>query len=105
MKDQIYNKFYINFLILLQIIFLVNPELLNNIIELAGHPYVYSHFSFNSNGDMIIDSSTTNYSGERKFYGLKKNGRFYFNKPNYELGYFSMNVQNEKPRYEGESFL
>ena len=53
---------------------------------------------------MVIDSGATS-RNERKFYGLKKNGRFYFNNPNYELGYFSMNVQNEKPRYEGESFF
>ena len=107
MKVKIYHNFIIFFIILFQIIkkINVNPVLLNNIIELAGNRYIYSHISFNSDGDMIIDSSTSNNSGERKFYGLKKNGRFYFNITNYELGYFSMTVQNEKPRYEGESFF
>ena len=101
MKSQIYI-----FLIVFQIIIsIVNSNLLNNIIELANHQFVYSHISFNSNGDMIIDSSSKNNIDERKFYGLKKNGMFYFNITNYELGHFSMNIDNEKPRYEGESFF
>ena len=51
MKSQIYL-----FLIVFQIIIsIVNSNLLNNIIELANHQFVYSHISFNSNGDMIID--------------------------------------------------
>ena len=66
------------FIIILRIINIVIPKLLNNIIELADHRYAYSHISFNSNGDMIIDSSTTNNSGERKFYGLKKKWKILF---------------------------
>ena len=97
-------KIYIS-IIILRIINIIIPKLLNNIIELANHKFAYSHISFNSNGDMIIDSSSKNNTHERKFYGLKKNGGFYFNNPNYELGYFSMIVNNEKPRYEGESFF
>ena len=56
---------------------------------------------------MIIDlsSSSNSFKKERKFYGLKKNGRYFFNITNYELVYYSMNIENEKIRYEGESFF
>ena len=74
-----YYYFYIKFLFILQSINIVIPNLLNNIIQLGGEKFRYSHFSFNSNGDMIVDTSSFPITKERRFYGLKKNGRLYFN--------------------------
>ena len=108
-----YNKnFYIycfvNILIVFQSIkFIFSEQLLNNIIRLGDEGFGYNHFSFNSNGDMIIDSEAFPVSNERRFFGLKKNGRFYFkDSNNKEIAYYSMNVENgNKGRIGGESFF
>ena len=95
-------------MIIFQSIKLILSELLlNNIIRLGDKGFGYNHFSFNSNGDMIIDSEAYSISNERRFFGLKKNGRFYFkDSNNKETAYYSMNVENDnKGRIEGESFL
>jgi hypothetical protein len=58
-------------------------------IILGGDKFKYSHFSFNANGDMIIDSSTYPVSKERRFFGLRNNGSYYFKESNInELGYY-----------------
>ena len=83
-----YNKnFYIYcfiyiFIIFQSIKFIFSEPLLNNIIRLGDEGFGYNHFSFNSNGDMIIDSEAYPISNERRFFGLKKNGRFYFKDSN-----------------------
>jgi len=103
-----YRQFYIFFktLFIFQSIYIVNSELLNNIIRLGDDNFRYSHFSFNSNGDMIVDSSAYPANNKRNFYGLKKNGRFYFNDINNQLpGYYSMEVDHTKGRIEGESYF
>ena len=92
------DNFFI-FLLKIELIKYVCPNLiLNNIIELGGDNFRYSHFCFNSNEDMIIDSSSYPISSERIFFGLKKNGSFYFKDI-----YFSMFIENNKGRIEGES--
>ena len=103
-----YRQFYIFFktLFIFQSIYIVNSELLNNIIRLGDDNFRYSHFSFNSNGDMIVDTSAYPVNNKRNFYGLKKNGRFYFNDINNQLpGYYSMEVDHTKGRIEGESYF
>ena len=59
-------------------IFPVNSQILNNIIRLGDHPYRYVHFSYNSEGDLIIDTEAYPSRKDRKFYGIKKNGKEYF---------------------------
>ena len=88
MNNINYNKnFYIYCFIYILIIFqsiklILSEPLLNNIIRLGDEGFGYNHFSFNSNGDMIIDSESYPVSNERRFFGLKKNGRFYFKDSN-----------------------
>ena len=88
MNNINYNKnFYIYFFICIFIIFksiklILSETLLNNIIRLGDGGFGYNHFSFNSDGDMIIDSEAYPISNERRFFGLKKNGRFYFKDSN-----------------------
>ena len=52
--------------------FSVNSQILNKIIRLAGDPYRYSRFSFNSEGDMVIDTGAFPKKNVRKFFGAKK---------------------------------
>ena len=63
-------------LFILKIVRYISPKL-NKIIKLSDNDFIYNHISINSKGDMIIDTSSSS-SGERKFYGLKKNGSPYF---------------------------
>ena len=46
-----------------------------NILIFNSSHYISGHAAFTSNGDMIIDYS---YGNKRLFYGLKKNGKNYF---------------------------
>ena len=75
-------------------------QLLDNIIRLGNENFRYSHFNFNSNGDMVVDTSSYPVSTERRFFGLKKNGHFYFNS---NSPYFSLPATHFAGRIEGES--
>ena len=74
----------IRIIFIYQIINFINSEI-DTIIRLGDKDFRYVHFSSNLDGDMIVDTSTSSdssYKNERRFFGLKKNGRFYF-KNNY----------------------
>ena len=75
-KNHFY--FYINLFFVFLSINIVITKLLNNIIELGGEDFTYIHFSFKSNGDMIVDIHSYPLSNIRRFYGLSKNGKFFF---------------------------
>ena len=93
---------------LLLIIFLLgitstNSQILNKIIRLADNPYRYNHISFNSEGDMVIDTEAYPVTKIRKFYGIKKNGAEFFTGSNgIKSHYYSMEL-NQNGRLEGES--
>ena len=81
-------------------------QLLNNIIRLGENNLRYNHINFNEKGDMIIDVSAFPVTQERKFFGLKKNGRFYFNDTNNkETPFYTKIVDHTEGRLEGESFF
>jgi hypothetical protein len=61
---------------------------LNKIIRLAGDPFRYSRFSFNSEGDMVIDKGAFPKKNVRKFFGVKKNGREFFTDINGNKTYY-----------------
>ena len=113
MKNEFINNFscytrFFNLLILFfQITFSIE-QLINNIIQLGGEDFRYIHFSLNSKGDMIIDTTANPVNNERRFFGLKKNGRPYFyNENNIETPYRSLFVNNpeneNQQKIEGES--
>ena len=78
-------------------------QIINNIIELGGKDFRYNHFSINSNGDMIIDTTANPGNNERRFFGLKKNGRPCFrDEYNNETPFYTIYVQ-DLPKLEGES--
>ena len=76
----------------------------SNIIVLNSTQYRSGHFAFNSNGDMIIEYS---YNKNRLFYGLKKNGKYFFKDnsgnsiPTKEI---TLNYTNDAYRYEAKYF-
>ena len=108
MIKQFFNwNHFIRLLFIFQSIkFIFSDIELNRIISLGGDQFKYSHFSFNSNGDMIIDSSTYPKTNERRFFGLRNNGRYYFNDSiNNEFGYYSIFSSNPIGKIEGESYI
>ena len=67
-----------NIIIIYIILILIPLIYCSTIIELKSQNYRSGHFAFNSDGDMIIEYSVDNNGKYRLFYGLKKNGKFYF---------------------------
>ena len=111
------NKYAIglinNFVFIEFMVFLIEAKfsfqkIINNIIYLGGENFRYNHFSLNSKGDMIIDTTAFPGNKERRFFGLKKNGRPYFyDENNFETPYRSLyasNLENiNQQKVEGES--
>ena len=54
---------------------IIKIQWLNNIFVFDSNHFRAGHFAFNINGDMFIEYSYDKY---RLFFGLKKNGKFYF---------------------------
>ena len=105
-KTNHYIFFFLKLIIIFISIECVLPKVLNNIIRLGDNSFRYSHFNFNSDGDMIIDTESYPPSQERRFFGLKKNGQFYFTNSNNQLTpYYSLYVDHNSGRIEGESKL
>ena len=100
-----YCCFFGAFLFLFLSINFVSSSSINKIIRLGDNNFRYIHFSYFSNGDMIVDTSCYPISQERRFFGLKTNGRFFFNSTdNEEIPYCSINVDHDEGRIEGESY-
>ena len=57
--------------------FIILPKFIcqSSIIVFNSYQYRSGHFAFTSNGDMIVEYS---YNKNRLFYGLDKNGKYYF---------------------------
>ena len=55
-----------------------NKDCFNNILIFNNKKYRAGHFAENKNGDMIIEYSDDLPGKSRLFYGLKKNGNYYF---------------------------
>ena len=103
-KANQYLFFFFKLFFIFRAIELALPKVLNNIIRLGDDQFRYSHFNFNSDGDMIVDSESYPASKERRFFGLKKNGQFYFtNSSNQLTPYYSLYVDHAQGRIEGES--
>ena len=114
MKNKKYgNSFFSHclfqkFFILILEIKLTLEYSINNIIELGGKDFRYNRFSLNIKGDMVIDTTAYPGNNERRFFGLKKNGRPYFkDEHNKETPYYSFFVEGlenlNQRKIEGES--
>ena len=102
-RNKIQLLFFFQIIFQLQILFSYS-QLLNRIIRLADNPYRYNHFSFNSDGDMIIDIESYPVTKIRKFFGVTKNGKEYFTDSKGKKTHFSsMSFSYDNGRVEGES--
>ena len=85
---------------------IIKIQYLTNIIKVGDLNFRYINSATNSNGDIILLISSNPPSCVRKFYGLKNNGRFYFNNKGFESQFFSFNINGEENddqrKYEGE---
>ena len=107
-----YFIFILSFIIQLRIAFcdscksnniITNVECFNNIFIFSGKTYRAGSFAKNKEGDVIIEYST----GEsRLFFGLKKNGEFYFSGENYIKEIESINNDGGiTQRYESQNIF
>ena len=76
----------------------------NDVLKFDSKYYRAGHFVTYKNGDMIVEFSDDNGNSDgfsRIFYGLKKDGRYYFpnNSPTYEIDNIG-NIGNARGRYE-----
>ena len=89
----------------------LKTQWLNNIITVGDKNNKYINLVSFSNGDMIAVSAYyyTSASNKREFYGLKKNGRYYFKNETKETPSYIFEVNDENGnnivRYEAEVFI
>jgi WD40 repeat protein len=57
---------------------IIKTQWLNDIIRISDDYFRYINVVSNKNGDIFIETSPVTQSSKRIFYGLKTNGRFYF---------------------------
>ena len=57
---------------------IIEDQWLNDIILLNSYKFRYNNWALNSNGDLFLETSSQDNKEIRLFYGLKKNGDFYF---------------------------
>ena len=86
---------------------IIKEQWLNNIIEFGPKDFRYLSFAFTSLNDIIIETTKFPESPIRIFFGLKKNGRFYFINNNTEVPFSSLNISEPgleiQQRYESEN--
>ena len=102
---------YINIIIFLFVIktpTAYSDNNINNLIIINNQHYRGGNFAINSNGDMIIEYS---YKSWRLFFGLKENGRYYFNgtdnneTPMKEITITNSEDSNIYDRYESKNIF
>ena len=85
---------------------IIETQWLNNIIWIGNRNFRYVNIANNSNGDLIIETTSSPSSVERKFYGIKNDGQPYF-KNNQYINTIIISGQegNDNGRFEGEIFF
>lgn len=104
-KFKLKNFFSYFILFHINLIKICNLEsnILNSLLVFNSKNYRSGHFAFNSNGDMIIEYSNSN---SRLFYGLKKNGKFFFkDEQQNEIPYKEIVLGNSNYRYESRNIF
>ena len=101
------NLFIISFLILLSFIKIIRTQELTSIITISDKDFKYINFANYSNGDMIVETSSDPYNQTRMFYGIKSNGRPFFeskNNPN-NLIYIKPKTNRKRIKLNAELFI
>ena len=63
---------------------IIKTQWLNNIVVFNNYSFRFGSFAINSKGDMIFECSVEENNGIRLFYGLKKDGSYFFKNENGE---------------------
>ena len=63
---------------------IIKTQWLNNFIIFDEYRYRFSNMAINKKEDLIFETSSEELNGVRLFFGLKKNGRYYFKNNNNE---------------------
>ena len=81
---------------------IIKTQWLNNIILIKEEKLKYTNFFLNSNGDLIYATHPFPCYSKRIFFGLKKNGRYYFeNEDNEENPFIYLDTDaNKETQYE-----
>ena len=87
---------------------IIKIQWLNNIICIGEKSFRFINFGLYSNGDIILEITSSPGSKKRIFYGLKQNGRIFFS--NYNSYNFTMEVKNqitldENRKYDNKIFV
>ena len=84
---------------------IIKTQWLNNIILINENRLKYLNYIIYPNGDMIFQSSVYECTPVRMFYGLKKNGRYYFrDEENRETPLLQLDIKEEE-KIKYESFI
>ena len=74
---------------------IVKTQWLTSLIPISDINFRYISPVFTKNDDLIIQTTKSTGSPERNFFGIRKNGRYYFNDSNgEEYPYFTVNATN-----------
>ena len=89
---------------------IIKTQLITNIIWVGEDDFRYINFANYSNGDMILETSSCPGNSKRIFYGLRKNGEYFFEKDGQITPFYSINVREQlnntnNARYESENFI
>ena len=91
---------------------IIKTQWLNNIIRIGEKNFRYINFAIYSNGDLVVQTTSCPCSSKRMFYGIKSNGRAFFNNiTDSKKTYFYSIEAKDQPsntgscKYEGESFI
>ena len=84
---------------------IIKTQWLNNIITIGDYDYRYVNFASYSNGDMVVETTSFPGKSERKFYGIKSNGRPLFTKSSKETPYYNKDVGDTKGHFEAQSII
>ena len=85
---------------------IIKTQWLNNIITISDNNYRYVNIATYSNRDMIIETTSDQYNSKRMFYGIKSNGRPFFDYLETESYIWSIEVnETNHYRYESEIFV
>ena len=81
---------------------------INRIIYIGDIYFRYMNFASYSNGDMVVETTCYPQQRKRMFYGLKRNGRFFFKDEsnNKETPYYSINIEGDDfKKFEGVGII
>ena len=76
---------------------IIKTQYLTNIIKVGEINNRYLSYAINENGDFIFETTVYPKNGIRTFFGLTKNGRFFFENEN---PFYSINITNKGESYQ-----